>query len=228
MAKTDSPAEALLADILAQAVTAPLKTVGFRKTGTSYHRRHGDTVQVVNIQASHGSSREEKKFYVNAGIAFDAVCKLAEVPVLDRPKEYECDSRGTRDRLENLIPGAPDSWVIRAGDDAGRIVSALHGFMQQLVVELDKIDGLAAYRAHRWFDRFRPTEVNAQILYLLGDKAGAWREVQDLATLFADRVNADRPEWWVESLRLSGLGSDDAGDTPKRGGASQSTSRRRK
>jgi hypothetical protein len=228
MAKTDSPAEALLADILAQAVTAPLKAAGFRKTGTSYHRRHGDTVQIVNIQGSHGSNWEEKKFYVNVGIAFDAICKHAEVPVLDRPKEHECDSRGTRGRLEKLIPGAPDFWMIRAGDDAARIVPTLRGFVQQLVAELDKIDGLAAYRAHRWFDRFRPTDENAQVLYLLGDKVGAWHEVQDLATLFADRVNANRTEWWVERLGLSGLGPDVGGDTPKRGGASQSTSRRRK
>lgn len=208
MARADSPAEALLTDVLAQAVTPPLKTAGFRKSGTNYHRRHGEVVQVVNIQVSHGSTWTEKEFYVNAGIAFDAICALAGVPVLDRPKEHECDSRGTRDRLGALIPGAPSSWVLRVGEDASGTVNAVRDCMQQLAGDLDKIDGLAAYRAHRWFDRFRPVQANAQVLYLLGDKTGAWQEVQDLAALFADRQNANRVEWWVERLRLSGLTPD--------------------
>src|SRR5262249_42232734 len=112
----------------------------------------------------------------------------------------------TRDRLSTLIPAAPESWVLRVREDASSVVSALRTCTKQLVSELDKIDGLAAYRAHRWFDRFRPNQANAQVLYLLGDRAGAWREVQDLAALFADRQNANRAEWWVERLRLSGLG----------------------
>jgi hypothetical protein len=207
MARADSPAEALLADVLAQAVTPPLKAAGFRKSGTNYHRRRGETVQVVNVQVSRGSTWSEKEFFVNAGIAFDAICALAGVPVLDRPKEYECDDRGTRDRLGALIPAAPESWVLRVGEDTGGVVSALRDCVQQLVAELERIDGLAAYRAHRWFDRFRPTQANAQVLYLLGDRAGAWREVEALAAFFADRQNANRTEWWVKRLRLSGLGT---------------------
>jgi hypothetical protein len=88
--------------------------------------------------------------------------------------------------------------------------------MQQLAGDLDNIDGLAAYRAHRWFNRFRPVQANAQVLYLLGDKAGAWREVQNLAALFADRQNANRVGWWVERLRIPGLSDAEpraAGDT---------------
>jgi hypothetical protein len=206
MARADSPAEASLADVLAQAVTPLLKAAGFCKSGTNYRRLHGETVQVVNVQVSHGSTWSQKEFFVNVGIAFDAICALAGVPVLDGPKEYECDDRGTRDRLEALIPAAPKSWVLRSGEDASGVVTALRGCVQQLVGELDKIDGLAAYRTHHWFDRFRPAPANAQVLYLLGDKCGAWREVRDLAALFADRQNANRAEWWVERLRLSGLG----------------------
>ncbi len=205
MARSLTPAEALLTEILAQAVTPTLKAAKFRKSSLNYHRRRGETVQVVNIQVSRGSTWTEKEFYINAGLAFDAVCALAGVPVLDRPKEYECDGRGTRDRLEKLIPDAPASWVLRVGEETAGVVTALSGFMQQLVVELDGIDGLAAYCSHRWFDRFRPVQENAQVLYLLGDLAGAWREVQDLAALFADRQNANRTDWWVERLRLSGL-----------------------
>jgi len=205
MARSQSPAEALLKDVLADAVNPALKAAKFRKSGLNYHRRHGETVHVVNVQVSHGSTGVEKRFYINAGVAFDALCELAGVPVLERPKEYQCDRCGTRARLEEFIPGAPEFWVVRAGQDTADVVSALRGFIQQLVGELDRIDGLSAYRSHRWFDRFRPMRVNAQVLYLLGDMEGARREVQHLAEFFADRQNANRTDWWVEHLRLSGL-----------------------
>jgi hypothetical protein len=205
MSRIRSQAEGLLIDVIAQAVTPPLKAAGFRKTGMNYHRRRGDTVQVVNVQVSHGSTGTEKRFYVNVGIAFDALSGLAGLPVLERPKEYECDERGTRSRLELLVPGAPDRWVIRDREDVGMTVELLRGFFDRLVAELDRIDGLVAYRSHPWFDRFRPMRENAQILYLLGDLDGAWGEVQDLVTLFSDRPNASRADWWVERLGLSGL-----------------------
>ncbi len=205
MVRAQSPAEASLKDVVAQAVTAPLKTAGFRKTGMNYHRRHGQTVQVINVQVSHGSSWMEKKFFVNVGIAFDAVCQLSQVAILERPKEYECDDRGTRDRLGQLIPDIPDSLVVRAGKEVNGILTVLNRAVERLRVELDHIDGLEAYRSHRWFDRFRPTATNAQVLYLLGDPDGAWQEVQDLASLFADRQNANSPKWWIEQLRLVGL-----------------------
>src|SRR5579883_542661 len=81
MARAQSPAEALLTDVLARAVTPPLKAAGFRKSGMNYHRRRGEAVQVVNVQVSHGSSRAEKQFSINAGVAFDAIA----VPLLVRP-----------------------------------------------------------------------------------------------------------------------------------------------
>jgi hypothetical protein len=205
MARANSQAEALLKDILGQAVTPLLMVAKFRKSGGNYFRRHGETVHVVNMQVSHGSTWAEKEFFINAGIAFDAICKLADLPVLESPKEYECATRGMRDRLENLIQGAPSSWVLRVGGDLSRMLTALRRNIQQLVIELDRIDGVATYRSHRWFERFRPTQENAQVLYLLGDLAGSWGEVQNLAVLFADRQNANRADWWVEQLRLTDL-----------------------
>ena len=46
----------------------------------------------------------EKRFYVNVGVAFNALCKLIGVPVLEKPKEYECESCGIQARLENCSP----------------------------------------------------------------------------------------------------------------------------
>jgi hypothetical protein len=134
-------AENLFNDVVKHAVTSVLKPATFRKSGLNYHRRHGDTVQVVNIQVSHGSGWNEKQFYVNTGIAFDAICALTGLPVLEEPKEYECDDRGTRDRLEHLIPDAPDQWVVQHGQDTDDTIRRLQACMKGLLTELNQIGG---------------------------------------------------------------------------------------
>ena len=207
MARNPSPAEDLLKEVVAEAITPPLKVAGFRKSAPNYHRRHGETVQVVNVQLSHGSSAMEKVFYVNAGIVFDAMCQLMGQPVLETPKEYQCDECGTRDRLENLIPGALDRWALSGAADVPRTVGVLRGLINQLVAELDAIDSVAAYRAHRWFDRALPIPqgLNAQVRYLVGDLDGAWQEIQDLVRFLADRHAPPDTRRLVERLRLCGL-----------------------
>ncbi len=122
----------------------------------------------------------------------------------EKPKEYECERCGIQARLEDLVPGAPSFWTVSVGQDTAAMVTALGGFIEFLVVELDQIDGLAAYRSHRWFDRYRPLRVNAKVLYALGDMEGARREVRHLAEFFADR-NGNSTDWWVEDLHLAGL-----------------------
>ncbi len=205
MAREKSPVEILFDDLVKVAVTAILKPAGFRKSALNFHRRHKETVQVVNLQVSQGSDWNEKHFYVNVGIAFDDVCRLVNIDVLDKPKEYECNSRGMHGRLETLIDELPKCWSVSVDEDCEAVVEHLKSSMGQLVEELEIIDGVRAYRSHRWFDRFRPKKENAQILYLLGDMDGAWDEVNALCTLFADRNAINQPEWWVEELGLQQL-----------------------
>jgi hypothetical protein len=95
----------------------------------------------------------------------------------EKPKEHECDSRGTRDRMENLLEKMPGRWSVNVNGDSESVAHHLQTAIEQVAVELETIDGVQAYRAHRWFDRFRPKQENAQILYLLGDLDGAWNEV---------------------------------------------------
>jgi hypothetical protein len=138
-------------------------------------------------------------------LAFDAVCRLQELSVIESPKDYECNSRGEYARLEEFFPEAPQRWELRLSHVANSLIDTLGSLVSVLADELDKIQSIADYRNHPWFDRFRPIKRNAQILYLLGDLDGAWGEVQSLCTLFADRRNADNPRWWVEELRLDKL-----------------------
>ncbi|MEM1177741.1 MAG: DUF4304 domain-containing protein [Acidobacteriota bacterium] len=205
MARTKSPSQSLFDDVVKRAVTPVLKPLGFRKKAQTFHRRHGDVVQVVQLQSSHGSTWDEKMFYINVGLAFDAVCRLKNIEILEKPKEYECDDRGTRSRLENLLDGLPDRWSVHVEGDSEGVAQELHAAMERLAVELEIIDGVEAYRRHRWFDRFRPKPENAQVLYILGDLDGAWSEVQGLCDLFADRKSLSQPARWIEDLGLRTL-----------------------
>lgn len=205
MAKQESPANKLLRLFLSAAVMPPLKAGGFRKSSTNFHRRNGEAVQVVNIQSSRGNSWNEVEFFLNVGIAFDRMCRHYGKSILETPKEYECDSRGTRDRIRSFLPNAPTAIRLQVGGDHSATESDLKAVMVDLVRELDDIDGLIAYRTHRWFDRFRPRDERAQILYLLDDLDGAWAEVKALAAFFHDRMNANRVEWWIDHLSLERL-----------------------
>ena len=205
MARDKSPADSLFDEIVKRAVTAILKPLGFRKSALSFHRRNKDVVQIVNLQSSHGSAWDEKAFYINVGLAFDAICELTDNEILEKPKEYDCDERGTRDRLESLLDDMPEQWSVHINSDSESVAQKLQTAMKQLAVELEAIDGVNAYRTHRWFDRFRPKQENAQILYLLGDLDSAWYEVQELCKLFADRQGVNQPKWWIEELGLSKL-----------------------
>ena len=203
----NSPAQSLFDNIVKGSVTPVLKPLGFRKSALNYHRRHKDVVQVVNLQSSHGSTWDEKQFYVNVGLAFDAVCQLSDSEILEKPKESECSSRGTRDRLDKLLSNVPDRWSVHVNAESESVAQQLRTAIAELAVELETIDGVTAYREHRWFDRFRPKQENAQLLYIVGDLDGSWTEVEALCTLFADREGINKPEWWIEELGLSKLAS---------------------
>jgi hypothetical protein len=205
MSTDKSPAQKLLNNLIQVAVTPTLKPLGFRKSELNWHRRHKDVVQVINLQVCHGSTWEEKQFYINVGLAFDAICQLTNTSILEKPKEYNCDDRGTRDRLENLIPQAPTSWVVNINSNPQVVTQQLKNTFKLLVGDLQKIDGIQAYQAHAWFNRLRPKQENAQTFYLLGDFDAAWQELQDLCALFADRQAINQPEWWIDRLGLPRL-----------------------
>jgi hypothetical protein len=202
MARDKSPAQTLFDDMVKHAVTPFLKPIGFRKSGQNFHRRHKEVVQVVNFQSSHGSTWSEKFFNINVGIAFDDLCRLRNIEILEKPKEYECSSRGRRNRMEVLFPSAPKRWKISLKCQPDVVERQMKECMQELSAELQKIDSIRAYSQHPWFDRFRPRAMNAQILNLLEDFDAAWQEVTDLCKSFADREGLSDPGWWVEDLGL--------------------------
>jgi hypothetical protein len=217
------PAGEIVDELIAVAVAPTLEAAGFRRTGRDFHRRHGEAVQVVNILESvHTARYRECCIYV--GVAFDPMCRLAALPVLERPVIFRPGAsdflfRGTYDRLESLFSGVRAWWSVRVregvGEDIGKVVGNLRPAIVRLAAELDRIDGLDAYRAHPWFDRNRPSLERVQVLYLLGDLDGAWREIEAVVADFAAEwpgVETPGPERWVERLNLADLRQRLAGD----------------
>lgn len=202
MAREKAPAQKLCDEMLSKAIAPILKLAGFRKDGANFHRRNGETVQVVNFQSSTDSNSNRKRFYINVGIAFDAICALIGRPVLERPKEYECDERGTRNRIRHFITEAPDDWALEVGGDCGKLAADVANVIAMLLPELTKICDPKSYATHPWFGRVPFKQENAQVLYLVGDLDGAWSQVVGLAEIFKGRANA---EWWVDRLGLQNL-----------------------
>jgi Domain of unknown function (DUF4304) len=190
--------------LVQEAITPALKPAGFKKTGLTYHRRHGETVQVINLQQSAWNQCDRKEFFVNVGAAFDQIYQLRQQEILAKPKEYECDEVGTRDRLEKFIQEAPALWTIDATSNVSLITTRLRSCMTKVTTELDQISSIQTYSAHPWFDRHCSVTTQAQIFYIMGDDASAWQAVQQLVTVFADREN-NSTEWWIERLNLSRL-----------------------
>ena len=73
-------------------VFAPsLKASGFKKRGSTWHRRVGDAIQVINIQGSQWS----RIFYINLGVY------LLEFGTEEHPASHNCHLRS---RLDRFVP----------------------------------------------------------------------------------------------------------------------------
>lgn len=202
MAANNSASRTAFNELMRRSVTPVLKPLGFKKSSANYLRRLGDVVQVVNLQVSHGSTALSLSFYINVGLAFDAVCKLTDNTVSEKPKEYECDARGMRARLETLVADVPDVWTCEPGN-VDEVAPQLSVAIEALSRDLNAIDSVAAYREHRWFDQMR--SLNAQIFYLLGDFDSAWQTLVTFSQQFETDRPLSKPGWWVEQLGLTKL-----------------------
>jgi hypothetical protein len=195
--------------LVQEAIIPVLKPAGFKKTGLNYHRRHGATVQVLNLQQSAWNQWNRKEFFINVGIAFDQICELVGQPIALKPKEYECDEVGTRGRLEEFIKEAPALWTIDGNSNLSLITERLRSCVSKVTAELDQINNVQTYSTHRWFERHRPATIDAKIFYVMGDDATAWQEVQHLVEIFHNREN-NSVDWWIERLKLSRLSAMNA------------------
>jgi len=200
-----APLEHQFNELVTQTIAHNLSESGFGRIGQSFHRRLGECVQVINFQTAYGATDQRLEFYINVGLAFDSICRLCRLPILERPKEHQCTVRGTRDRMESLLKGMPGTWEIGQDTDTDELAGRLVPLLGELSNEMDGIDGIEAYSSHRWFMRERPKREIAQIQYLMKDYEAAWEEIRLLTRFFAGKGNASKSDWWLDRLGLGGL-----------------------
>lgn len=93
-----------------------LKTTGFRKSGRTWFRETGESVQVVNVQASQVNMGGEGRFYINLGVYLPELARFTGSEPIAKPKEYECHI------IDRLLPTNPvfqtgGAWEILATSD---------------------------------------------------------------------------------------------------------------
>jgi len=172
----------LITGVVSRGVVPLTKPAGFKRGGLNFHRRRGETVQVVNVQLSQGNVGSEGRFYVNVGIAFDALRTLEQRPIEERPTEPECHFRS---RLERLVPGAPAHWTVSGQTDLEALAAELQRRFVPVVEDLDRIDSPAAFLAHPW--NAGDSGLRARLQYVSGDHAGALESLRQTAERFQDR-----------------------------------------
>jgi hypothetical protein len=170
---------------IATAAMKPLaKAGGFKKKELTWRRRHGETLQVVNVQRSHGNTASEASCYVNVAIAFDALYRLEKQPVPDAPREHECHFR---ERMEHLVAGAPSSWRVDASTDEAKLTERLAADLARAAAFLHAVDGPAKLLRHQALDHGAELFLRAQLRYVTGDLDGALADVRRGVQFFADR-----------------------------------------
>ena len=145
------PREVIIS-IIDASVAKAAREAGFKKFRLNFFRRKGTVVQVINIQLSRWNRGTEGSFYVNIALAFDEVRTYEAIPIIETPKEYECDfSR----RLEHLVPGTPYKWKVSPQSDNELIVRSLFQSISVVISYLDEIDSLPTFLKialkEKWF-----------------------------------------------------------------------------
>jgi hypothetical protein len=158
-------------------IAPPLKSAGFRKQALTFERKRGEVTQIVNVQVSHGGV----VFYVNVGFIFDAVSALgANQPGSEVIGKYTVHHGA---RLEQLVPGLPQSW------DPGEATTGerIRGALEELMPLLDRIDGARAMLDAVALDRGFEKQLRAQLKWCVGDRAGARADLEALVAELAER-----------------------------------------
>jgi len=152
----------------------------FRKKALTFHRRVGDVQQFVNVQLSQGNVGSSGRFYINVGIGFDGLWRLAGDADDEPRKYYECHYS---QRIRHLVPGAPDQWDIDARTNVSAVAEGLRALAGRLFDKLDAIDSPAGMIASGLLQHGMDVALRGSLRYLLDDLPGA---LADLRAASAD------------------------------------------
>jgi hypothetical protein len=177
-------AREIITDVVSRGAAPVAKAAGFRKSRLTFHRRHGQVVQVVNFQLSQYNFADAGSSFVNVGVAFDSLWQLDRKEISQRPKEYECHYRS---RWEHLLPNAPAEIEVTSHTDVQQTADAIRSHFTELVTLLDPVRSPESFLEQDWLHVGAELELRACLKYVLGDDSGAFEDVGKTAAFFSDR-----------------------------------------
>ena len=110
--------------VIREGLGASLKAAGFSKSGRNFRRSLGESLQVINVQASTFNSSASGRFTVNLGAYYPGLADILEQPLgKPWPTEYQCH---IRKRIGTLMPAGRDTWWdVDTGSDIGALANDL-------------------------------------------------------------------------------------------------------
>jgi hypothetical protein len=174
----------IIVEIVSHGVAPAAKSAGFKKSALNFHRRVASVIQVINFQLSQGNFADQGRFYVNVGLAFDALWLLEGRPIPDRPREVKCHFRR---RIEQLVPGVPSAVDVTSKTDIVAASQGLRSNFDRLLTLLDPIQSPEAMLETGWLKIGSEIELRACLNYVLGRYPDAMRDLKEAAEFFSDR-----------------------------------------
>jgi hypothetical protein len=170
--------------VVKNALAPMFKRHGFRKDGLHFTRRAGSVAHYFNVQLSQWNGGASGHFYLNAGVMFDALCKLRGKAPPQVPKYDDCQFMA---RLEAIDPSLPQFYSVEAGTDLEALAARVGEAVERAyVLPLNAVASIEDFAATGWVGVI-PWGFPALYSYATGDVEGARRLVQREADAFADR-----------------------------------------
>ncbi|WP_221797818.1 DUF4304 domain-containing protein [Oceanobacter mangrovi] len=206
MKREKSLAQAAFDDLLKTSVAPVLKQYGYKKSGENFFKRNDDSSIVINFQSSVGSSFFEKRFFINVGVAFDEICKYQDIYITEKPKEYECSSRGARNRVNTLFSTEPEIYGFSDEQSLAETCKKIDSLISPLAEWLDPISDLPSFITHPWYDVMQGDPgIKVLMHYLLGDKERASQQLDRLVRRF-DELGRDKladRSYWCDKYHMT-------------------------
>lgn len=205
MPREKSPSQLAFDHLLKTIITPILKPLGYKKSGVNYHCRNEQVAIVINFQSSSASNSQEKQFYINVGLAFDEIRRQRHLDILEKPKEYDCDQRGIRFRIESIYPQAGSRITLHADDTDRGLSTLLQTIFADLAAALAQIQNLADFHQYPWFAQVSGIPgMKALVYFLLNEIHNAESEIDELVNRFAERKHLCERAHWYKRFNITG------------------------
>lgn len=160
------------------ALAPALKAEGFKKSGLTFTRRRGLTVQTIKFELSSWNRGPYGDFNVIVGVWFDE---------MNTPGEPPSPYPQFHGLLDQLVPDVPRSLPVDADTPIPEASERLTAWVMHGVVEpLNRVNALIDFESTGWV-KVQPWAFPALFAYHVGRDEEAERLVAEQAAFFQDR-----------------------------------------